>query len=86
MLIIGWIGYAFPALLLHIPMVQEKIASEAEKELSARLDVPVTVGKVDIEWLNRLVLGDVSINDPNGRKLFEADHISAGFHLSKITT
>lgn len=81
MLIIGWIGYAFPALLLHIPMVQEKIASEAEKELSARLNVPVTVGKVDIEWLNRLVLGDVSIDDQNGQKLFEADHISAGFKI-----
>lgn len=81
MLIIGWIGYAFPALLLHIPMVQEKIASQAEKELSARLDVPVSVGKVDIEWLNRLVLGDVSIDDQNGRRLFEADHISAGFKI-----
>ncbi|MGP1463012.1 translocation/assembly module TamB domain-containing protein [Tannerella sp.] len=62
-------------------MVQEKIASEAEKELSARLNVPVTVGKVDIEWLNRLVLGDVSIDDQNGQKLFEADHISAGFKI-----
>ena len=39
----------FPALLLHIPMVQERIASEAEKELSALLHAPVTVGRADIE-------------------------------------
>lgn len=68
-------------MLLHIPIVQGKIASEAEKELSALLHAPVTVGRVDIEWLNRLVLGDVSVDDQNGQKLFEADHISAGFKI-----
>lgn len=62
-------------------MVQERIASEAEKELSALLHAPVTVGRADIEWLNRLVLGDVSIDDQNGQKMFEADHISAGFKI-----
>ena len=68
-------------MLLHIPIVQGKIASEAEKELSALLHAPVTVGRADIEWLNRLVLGDVSIDDQNGQKMFEADHISAGFKI-----
>lgn len=39
------------------------------------------MGKVDIEWLNRLSLKDVSLNDQNKQKLFQADHISAGFNL-----
>jgi hypothetical protein len=70
-----------PSLLLQIPRVQQKLATQASRELSGQLNVPVKVGKVNIEWLNRLVLGDVSLEDRSGDLLFEADHVSAGFRL-----
>jgi hypothetical protein len=49
------------------------------RELSNRLHVPVRIGKVDFEWFNRLVLNDVYLEDEDGRPLFEANHITAGF-------
>ncbi|MDR1200167.1 MAG: translocation/assembly module TamB [Tannerellaceae bacterium] len=48
-------------------------------ELSNRLNVPVRIGKVDIEWFNRLVLNDLYLEDEDGNTLFEANHVTAGF-------
>jgi hypothetical protein len=71
--------YAFPALVLQIPAVQEKIAVGVSEKLSYRFNVPVKVGEVGIDWLSRLILKDVSLNDQKGDLLLTADHISAGF-------
>ncbi|MDR3267836.1 MAG: translocation/assembly module TamB domain-containing protein [Tannerella sp.] len=70
-----------PVILLRIPQVQETIATRASNELSRQLNVPVNVGKVNIEWLSRLVLRDVSLADQGGEPLFEAGHLSAGFKI-----
>jgi hypothetical protein len=81
LLVLWGIFYAVPVVCLHIPQIQEKIATKAGAELSRQLHVPVKVGKVDIEWLSRLVLRDVSLEDQHGDTLFKADHLSAGFRL-----
>lgn len=70
-----------PALLLRIPQIQSKISETAERELTARLGVPVRVGNIDIAWFNHLVLEDLYLADRSGRTLFEANRISAGFEL-----
>lgn len=57
------------------------MATEASKELSKQLNVPVQIGHVTVDWLNRLVLKDVFVEDLQGEKLLEADHLSAGFKL-----
>lgn len=41
--------------------------------------MPVRIGKVDIEWFNRLVLNDLYLEDEQGDVLFEANHVTAGF-------
>ncbi|MDR1332315.1 MAG: translocation/assembly module TamB, partial [Tannerella sp.] len=46
--------------------------------LSDRLNVPVEVGNVSIDWLHRLVVRDVLIQDEQADTLFVADHVSAG--------
>ncbi|MDR1103464.1 MAG: translocation/assembly module TamB domain-containing protein [Tannerella sp.] len=57
------------------------MAKEAAAFLSAQLDVPVNIGKVELVWLNRLALSDVSLDDRRGERLFEAGHVSAGFRV-----
>ncbi|MDR1747086.1 MAG: translocation/assembly module TamB [Tannerella sp.] len=57
------------------------MASEVTERLSAQLNVPVHVGKVDIEWPNRVKFSDISLDDTDGNRLFEADHFSAGLRL-----
>ncbi|MDR2042353.1 MAG: translocation/assembly module TamB, partial [Tannerella sp.] len=49
--------------------------------LSSQLNVPVKIGKVEMVWLNRLALSDVSLDDRRGERLFEAGHLSAGFQV-----
>ncbi|MDR1454260.1 MAG: translocation/assembly module TamB domain-containing protein [Tannerella sp.] len=57
------------------------MAGEAGKFLSSQLNVPVKIGKVELVWLNRLALSDVSLDDRRGERLFEAGHVSAGFKV-----
>lgn len=79
LLTVFWIFYAMPAILVHIPYVQQSITGIATKELSNRLGVPVQIERVGIEWFNRLVLDGVSLVDEEGNLLFEANHVAAGF-------
>lgn len=73
--------YLLPIALLSIPSVQHKMSEAASEELSNLLAVPVRVKNVQLEWLNRLVLEDVSVEDQSGGSLLEASYLSAGFQL-----
>lgn len=70
-----------PFILLKIPYVQREISGIASTELSGHLGVPVKIGNVNIEWFNRLVLEDLYLEDQNGKTLFEANHVAAGFEV-----
>jgi hypothetical protein len=66
---------------LRIPSIQHTLANKAGRELSGYLNVPVSVGHIDIDLLNRLAVKDISVKDQQGEILLEADHLSAGFQL-----
>ena len=61
--------------------MQRKVSRLATTELSNYLGVPVRIGDVNIEWLNRLVLKNVYLEDETGEVLFKANHVSAGFEI-----
>lgn len=70
-----------PVILLNIPYIQDKVAGKATTELSDYLGVPVKIGKVDIKWLNHITIENLSLEDQDGKQLFEASHVSAGVEL-----
>ncbi|MDR0795049.1 MAG: translocation/assembly module TamB, partial [Tannerella sp.] len=70
--------------MLNIPFVQRKMVVFSETELSKLLKTSVTIGDIDVSWLNRVVLKDVLIEDQKGDILLKADHITAGFKLLPI--
>ena len=80
-LILFWVLYAIPVISLHIPHVQRNVTVVAENELSKLLNTSVKIGKVDISWLNRIVLKEVKIEDRKGQTALEAGNITAGFKL-----
>ena len=49
--------------------------------MSKLLNVPVNVGHINIDWLNRLSIKDISVEDQQGETLLKADYLSAGFQL-----
>ena len=53
----------------------------AENKLSDLLGAPVEIGKVEVSWLNMIVLKDVKIEDQKGKTALEAGNITAGFKL-----
>ncbi|MDR1096799.1 MAG: translocation/assembly module TamB, partial [Tannerella sp.] len=80
-IILVFAGYALPVISLNIPHVQRSITGAAEKELSRLFDTPVKIGKVEIKWLNRIVLRDVVVEDREGETALSAGNITAGFKL-----
>jgi len=66
---------------LRIPYIQQKVAKATTEELSGRLGVPVRIDKVYVQWLNRLVLDGLYLEDQHGDVLFEANHVAAGFEV-----
>lgn len=83
-MVLFWIFYGLPAVLLNIPSIQKQVTQKVVKELSGRLHVPVEIEKVSVNWLNRLVLEGVYLEDREGNVLFEANHIAAGFKLFPV--
>ena len=67
--------------MLNIPAVQRKVMNFSETKLSDLLQTSVTIGKIDISWLNRFSFKEVRINDQKGAVLLKADNITAGFKL-----
>ncbi|MDR2121310.1 MAG: translocation/assembly module TamB [Tannerella sp.] len=68
-------------MVLQIPQVQKTITEKVSRELSRRLNVPVEIGNVSLDWYSRLVVRDVFLMDKQTDTLFTADHVSAGFGL-----
>lgn len=66
---------------MNIPYVQRKLTVYTTEKLSDHLGVPVQINKIGIEWLNRLVLEGVYVEDESGETLLDANHISARFDI-----
>lgn len=68
-------------LLLHIPAVQNYIGYKVGGILSEKFGTKVNVGRVDLGFMNRIVIDDVQMNDQMGNPMFEATRMSANVSL-----
>ena len=50
-------------ILLHLPAVKSSIGSEASNLLAHKLGTRVSIGNVDLGFLNRFIIDDVLIYD-----------------------
>ena len=73
--------YSMVVILLHIPAVQSFIGSEAAALLSEKFGTKVSVGRVDLGFLNRIIVDDVRIKDQKGLPLLTASRVSAKFDV-----
>lgn len=67
--------------LLNIPYVQGKLSVWASKELKALLNTEVSVGKVDMGLLNRIIVQDVLLHDQHNEELLKVARLSAKFEI-----
>ena len=61
--------WAALVVLLHIPEVQSRVAECAASVLAGKLGTTVSVGRVDVGWLDRIVIDDIKIDDRQGKEM-----------------
>ncbi|MCI6619121.1 MAG: translocation/assembly module TamB, partial [Prevotella sp.] len=71
-------------ILTHIPSVQRQIGIQVSESLSQKLGTKVRVGRVDLGFLNRIIIDDVSIEDQKGKHMFLATRVSAKFDYPEL--
>lgn len=63
--------------LLHVPFIQAFVGNTIGNALSEKLGTEVSVGKVDLGFLNRIIIDDLVINDQQNKRMLEATRLSA---------
>ena len=76
--------YLLVTILLNIPAVQHKLGSWVEDILTEELSAPVSVGRIDIGIIGRLVIDDVILHDQANEEALRVNRLSARFSLPAL--
>lgn len=76
--------YTAIVILLHIPFVQSSVGEWASRALSEKFGTKVTVGRVDLGFINRLIIDDSKMLDQQGKQMLNVARISVKISLSAI--
>ena len=71
-------------ILLHLPAVQHYIGSRVSSTLSEKLGTKVEVGRVDLGFLNRVIIDDVVIYDQKDKKMLSSSRLSAKVDIAPL--
>ena len=77
--------YVAFTLLSHIPSVQRFAGSYVADLLSETLGTEVKIGRVDLGFLNRIIIDDVTIYDREQVEMLSVGRLSAKFDLSLLS-
>ncbi|MCR4614335.1 MAG: translocation/assembly module TamB [Bacteroidaceae bacterium] len=56
-------------LLLHLPFVQQGMGEGVARLLSRQIGSKITIDRVDVGFLNRLIIDDLDVYDPQGQQV-----------------
>ena len=70
--------------MLHVPAVQTYIGKHVAEIVGEKLGTKVSVGRVDLGLLNRIVIDDVLIHDQSGKPMLSASRMSAKFDIAPL--
>jgi hypothetical protein len=73
--------YVGMTMLLSIPYVQRQTAAVVAGELTKLIDAPVSVGRIDMGLLNRIIIDDLHVDDRSGKELLRARRLSAKINI-----
>ena len=73
--------YIGTILLLNIPYVQQQMSVLVAKELSSVLGSNLSIGRINIGLLNRIIIDDLLLNDQSGKELLKVARLSAKFDI-----
>lgn len=70
--------------MLNIPFVQHKITVAVTDELRKTLRTELSIGKIDIGLLNRIIIDDVRVEDRSGKEMLKVTRLSAKFSIHSL--
>ena len=68
-------------ILLNIPYIQHKMAVIATDELEKVLHTELTIGRVDIGLMNRIIVDDIFLKDQSNKEMLKVSRLSAKFEI-----
>ena len=68
--------YLLLVVLIHVPVVQGWMGNAVANMLSKKLGTEVSVGRVDVGMLNRLIIDDVKICDQHQKTMLQVERLS----------
>ena len=76
--------YAGIVLLFSLPFMQSALASWTANILSEQLKSKVEIGSVNLGFLNRVIVNDMTIYEPDGKKMASIARVSASINLLSL--
>ncbi len=77
--------YLLLIIFVRIPYIQDYIGTQAAHLISEKIGSEVRIGRVDVGFLNRIILDDVMVFDQNGKEMMKAARLSARIDILPIT-
>ena len=75
------VSYIGMALLLNTPYIQQRLSVFVAQELETLLGTEVSMGRINIGLLNRIVVEDLLLNDRSGKEMLRVARFSAKFDM-----
>ena len=73
------------AAVLRLPVVQQSVGSKVSAVLSEALGTEVTIGRVDLGFLDRIIIDDVTILDQQNLPMLNVSRLSAKIDILPLT-
>lgn len=73
--------YIGTILLLNIPYIQQQLSVVVSRELSSLLSSSVSIGRINMGFLNRIIIDNLLLHDQAQKELLKVARLSAKFDL-----
>jgi hypothetical protein len=77
--------YALLMVFIHIPACQQYLGQKVAEVIADKLDTKVSVGRLDLGFLNRIILDDVLILDQQEKEMLRVARLSARIDILPLT-
>ena len=77
--------YAFLMLFIHLPASQQYLGERIAAILGEKFDTEVAIGRIDLGFLNRVIIDDIHINDQSKKEMLRVARLSAKIDLLELT-
>lgn len=78
--------YFIIATLVHVPVVQSWLGTQVSSALEHKLGTHVTVSRIDVGFLNRIIIDGVIIYDQSGKRMLSASRLAAKIELYELVS